>query len=149
MSSRIYAILEPVHWLMARVNNPFLERQIAREVARQLEAGMEPERLRHRLTTRFAMVFPSDIRDPGRWLLGVALPRWGCGHLDCEAGTLWSTGRRCTVCEEVVADRFADRQRERRIEQGLCPHHGQPLGRTGACPGCEPKGTSLGQQQPR
>ncbi|WP_438297553.1 hypothetical protein [Streptomyces sp. HUAS TT7] len=145
MSSRIYAILKPVHWLLARVNNPFLERQIAREVARQLAAGIEPERLHHRLTARFAMVFPSDIRDPGRWLLGVALPRWGCGHLDCEAGTLWSTGRQCPVCEEVVADRFAARQRERRIEQGLCPDHGQHLGRNGACPGCVPEGASPGQ----
>ncbi|MFF1837986.1 hypothetical protein ACFVXE_27810 [Streptomyces sp. NPDC058231] len=89
MKPEIYAVLEPVHWLLARVNNPFMERQIAREVGRQLAGGMDAERLHHRLTARFAKVMASEIRDPGRWLLGVALPRWGCGHLDCESGVRW------------------------------------------------------------
>ncbi|MFJ9855658.1 hypothetical protein [Streptomyces sp. NPDC101150] len=47
---------------------------------------MDVERPHHRLTVRFAKVMSSEIRDPGWRLLGVALPRWGCGHLKCEAG---------------------------------------------------------------
>ncbi|MDD9382973.1 hypothetical protein M8Z33_41290 [Streptomyces sp. ZAF1911] len=117
-SPQVYAVLEPVHWLLKRVSNAFVARQIAREAGRQLREGMDPERLRHRLTLRFAGTAVSDIRDPGRWLLGVALPRWGCGHLDCEAGVMWSTGRRCDVCAEVVAARSAARRRDRRAEQG-------------------------------
>lgn len=137
MSPQVYAVLEPVHWLLARVNNPFVERQIAREVARQMAAGMDAERLRHRLTARFAQVMPPEIRDPGRWLLGVALPRWGCGHLECESGVRWSNGERCAVCEEVVADKFAARRRAQRLEQGLCPEHGSRPGPSGVCPECE------------
>ncbi|MEV8529797.1 hypothetical protein AB0451_37810 [Streptomyces sp. NPDC052000] len=141
MSPQIYAVLEPVHWLLTRVNSAFVERQIAREVGRQLKAGMEPDRLRHRLTARFAQVMPDEIRDPGRWLLGVALPRWRCGHFDCESGTMWSTGHRCAVCADVVADKFATRQRDRRSEQGLCPEHGERPDASGVCPGCEPTST--------
>lgn len=137
MSPRIYSVLEPVHWLLARVNNPFVERKIAQEVGRQLENGMDQDRLRHRLTTRFAGVMASEIRDPGRWLLGVALPRWGCGHLDCESGARWSNGERCAVCEEIVADRAAARRRAQRLEQGLCPEHGCRSGRFGTCSECE------------
>ncbi|MFE7045735.1 hypothetical protein ACFU9X_41940 [Streptomyces atratus] len=137
MSTQIYAVLEPVHWLLAQVNNPFVERKIAREVGRQLAAGMDAERLHHRLTARFAKVMASEIRDPGRWLLGVALPRWGCGHLDCESGVRWSNGERCVVCDEVVADKFAARQRAQRIAQGLCPEHGTRPGPTGHCTDCE------------
>ncbi|MFJ8313265.1 MULTISPECIES: hypothetical protein [unclassified Streptomyces] len=112
LSPQIYAVLEPVHWLLQQVNNPFLVRQIAREVGRQMREGTDAARLHHRLTVRFAGTSPSEIRDPGRWLLGVALPRWGCGHLDCETGTMWSSGAACAVCAEVVADRRAARQRE-------------------------------------
>ncbi|MCZ1012651.1 hypothetical protein [Streptomyces lydicus] len=141
MSPQIYAVLEPVHWLLARVNSPFVERKIAREVSRQLAGGMDAERLQHRLTARFAGTSPSEIRDPGRWLLGVALPRWGCGHLDCETGVLWSSGRSCPVCDDIVADRHAERKRvqhEQRLAAGLCPEHGRRLGPSGACGECEP-----------
>jgi hypothetical protein len=137
MSPQIYAVLEPVHWLLARVNNPFVERQIAREVGRQLATGMDAERLHHRLTARFAKVMTSEIRNPGRWLLGVGLPRWGCGHLDCESGMRWSNGERCAVCEEVIADKFAARQRAQRLEQGLCSEHGTKPGPSGVCRDCE------------
>ncbi|MEU6405431.1 hypothetical protein [Streptomyces sp. NPDC046985] len=136
MSAEIYAVLEPVHWLLGRVGNAFVARKIAREVGRQLRSGMAAERIRHRLTTRFAQTMTSDIDDAGRWLLGVALPRWGCGHQDCEAGVMWSTGRRCDVCAEVVADRFFARQRAQRLEDGLCPEHGTRPGMSGACTDC-------------
>ncbi|MFD5426371.1 hypothetical protein [Streptomyces sp. NPDC127084] len=137
MNAHIYAVLEPVHLLLERVSNPFVERQISREVGRQLEAGTSPERLQHRLTARLTKVMLSDIRDPGRWLLGVALPRWGCGYQDCEAGVIWRTGAACEICAEVVQDKAAARQREQRVAQGLCPEHGTRPGPTGRCTACE------------
>ncbi|MER5950220.1 hypothetical protein ABT127_29635 [Streptomyces sp. NPDC001904] len=42
----------------------------------------EPKRLHHRLAARAAKVMVCDIKDPGRWLLGLALPWWGCGLQD-------------------------------------------------------------------
>ncbi|MFF4188277.1 hypothetical protein ACFYZ9_34280 [Streptomyces sp. NPDC001691] len=122
LSPQIYSVLEPVHWLLQRIDNSYVLRRIGREVGRQLREGMEPERLHHRLTVRFAGTIPADIRDPGRWLLGVALPRWGCGHLDCEAGVMWSTGSPCAVCAEIVADRRAARRRRPEQLQQLGPH---------------------------
>ncbi|WP_262371322.1 hypothetical protein [Streptomyces sp. WAC01526] len=146
MSPQIYAVLEPVHWLLKQVNNRFVERKIVREVGRQLASGVDAERLHHRLTARFATVTSTpEIRDPGRWLLGVALPRWGCGHLDCETGVLWSSGRPCPVCEDIVADRRAERQRvrrEQRLAAGRCPEHGSWPGPSGMCGECEPDGAA-------
>jgi hypothetical protein len=136
MSPHIYAVLEPVHLLLERVTSDFVVRQIAREVGRQLREGTDAERLHHRLTARFAKVMLSEIRDPGRWLLGVALPRWGCGYQDCEAGVLWSTGKDCEVCAEIVQDKAAARRRAQRIEQGLCPEHGTRPGPGGRCADC-------------
>jgi hypothetical protein len=136
MSPQIYAVLEPVHLLLEQVTSDFVARQIAREVGRQLREGTDAERLHHRLTTRFAKVMRSDIRDAGRWLLGVALPRWGCGYQDCEAGVLWSTGKDCEVCAEIVQDKAAARRCAQRIEQGLCPKHGTRPGPGGRCTDC-------------
>lgn len=136
MNAQIYAVLEPVHMLLEQVND-FVARKVAREVERQLSEGTSPERLQHRLTARLAKVMLSDIRDPGRWLLGVALPRWGCGLQDCEAGVIWRTGAACEICAEVVQDKAAARQRARRIAQGLCPEHGTRRGPSGHCAACE------------
>ncbi|WP_250305133.1 hypothetical protein [Streptomyces sp. A 4/2] len=136
LSPAIYAVLEPVHWLLERVDSAFVARKIAREVGRQLREGMAAERISHRLTIRAARTMASEIRDPGRWLLGVALPRWGCGHQDCESGVMWSNGQRCDVCAEVVADRAAARQRDQRLAEGLCPEHGTRPGPAGACTDC-------------
>ncbi|MER5483517.1 hypothetical protein ABT024_09875 [Streptomyces sp. NPDC002812] len=158
LSPQVYAVLEPVHWLLKQVRNAFVVRQIAREAGRQLREGMDPERLRHRLTLRFAGTAVSDIRDPGRWLLGVALPRWGCGHLDCEAGVMWSTGRRCDVCAEVVAARSAARRRDRRAEQVQGPVHHRPAVPAqrrpeetprGSCDGCGARILVTGQAPER
>ncbi|MFE0349507.1 hypothetical protein [Streptomyces griseoluteus] len=134
MSPHIYAVLEPVHLLLERVTNDFVVRQIAREVGRQLREGTHAERLHHRLTARFAKVMLSEIRDPGRWLLGVALPR--CGYQDCEAGVLWSTGKDCEVCAEIVQDKAAAQRRAQRIDQGLYPEHGPRPGAGGRCVDC-------------
>ncbi|MFJ3637643.1 hypothetical protein [Streptomyces sp. NPDC090112] len=137
MSPEIYSVLEPVHLLVEQVSSSFVARKIAREVGRQLREGTAPDRLRHRLTARLAKVMLSDIRDPGRWLLGVALPRWGCGYQDCEAGIIWRTGAACELCAETIQDRRAARQREQRLEQGLCPQHGARPGPSGHCADCE------------
>lgn len=137
MSPEIYSVLEPVHVLLKSVTNDFVVRKIAREVGRQLREGTVADRLHHRLTARLAKVMISDIRDPGRWLLGVALPRWGCGHQDCESGIIWRTGAACELCAETAQDRFAARQREQRLEQGLCPQHGTRPGPSGRCADCE------------
>ncbi|MDH2393978.1 hypothetical protein QCN29_35565 [Streptomyces sp. HNM0663] len=146
MNAQIYAVLEPVHVLLEQVND-FVARKAAREVGRQLREGTSPERLQHRLTTRLAKVMLSDIRDPGRWLLGVALPRWGCGYQDCEAGSIWRTGAACDICAEVVQDKAAVRQREQRIAHGLCPEHGTRLGTSGHCVACEPD-DAIAQPEP-
>lgn len=108
-SGRLHAVLEPVCFLLGSVNT-YVQRRIGREIARQLDDGTAVARLRERLTRRLAQTFLADIRDMGRWLLGVALPRWGCADPDCETGVLWSTGARCRACREVVADRAADRR---------------------------------------
>jgi hypothetical protein len=136
LSQQAYAVLKPVHWLLEQVDNPFAVRQIGREIDRRLADETTADRLTARLQTRFAQADVTGIRDAGRWLLGVGLPRWGCGHLDCEAGTMWSSGRRCDVCAEIVADRAAARQREQRRREGLCPDHGLRPGPAGACPHC-------------
>ncbi|MFE3584421.1 hypothetical protein [Streptomyces vinaceus] len=137
MSPEIYAALEPVHVLLQRVENTFVVRKIAREVGRQLRGGTASARLQHRLTARLAKAMLADIRDPGRWLLGVALPRWGCGHQDCEAGIIWRTGAACELCAETIQDRSAARQREQRLEQGLCPQHGTRPEPSRRCSDCE------------
>ncbi|WP_260334056.1 hypothetical protein [Streptomyces beigongshangae] len=136
MNAQIYAVLEPVHCLLEQVND-FVARKVAREVGRQLREGTDPERLQHRLTARRAKVMLCDIRDPGRWLLGVALPRWGCGYQDCEAGVIWRTGAACEICAQVVQDKAAARQREQRIARGLCPEHGNRPNPSGRCAACE------------
>nr|WP_145490679.1 MULTISPECIES: hypothetical protein [Streptomyces] len=89
------------------------------------------------LAVRLARVVLSGIRDPGRWLLGVALPRWGCGYQDCGAGMIWRTGEACEICAGVVQDKAAARQREQRIVQGLCPEHGTRPALSGQRAVCE------------
>ncbi|WP_234315804.1 SMC-Scp complex subunit ScpB [Streptomyces sp. NRRL F-5527] len=104
ISARVHAVLEPVHRLY-RQTSVYMQRRIAREVGHQLRSGIDDARLRQRLQTRLCRTFTDEIRDPGRWILGVGLPHWGCGIFDCEAGVLWSSGRQCSVCEEIVRDR--------------------------------------------
>jgi hypothetical protein len=136
LSPLVFAVLEPVSGLYQQAN-VFMKRRIAREVSDQLNTGTDPERLRHRLERRYTRVVSEDVRDAGSWLLGVALPRWGCGHQDCEAGRMWSTGKTCDVCADVCADRAAQREIGRRRSLGLCPQHGTRPGRDGSCVDCE------------
>ncbi|WP_435059827.1 hypothetical protein [Streptomyces sp. bgisy060] len=104
ISARVHAVLEPAHWLYQQTS-VYMQRRIAREVGSQLRSGVDAARLRQRLETRLCRSFTDEIRDPGRWILGVGLPHWGCGIFDCEAGVLWSSGLQCSVCEEIVRDR--------------------------------------------
>jgi hypothetical protein len=136
LSAEVHAVLEPVHWLLARVGNDFVVRQIGREAGRQLREGTPAERLHHRLTVRLAGTMMDEIRDHGRWILGAALPRWGCGLQDCESGTLWTTGTPCEVCAEAVHEKYLARRRTRRQEQGLCPEHSSRPGAGGRCVDC-------------
>ncbi|MFI1586144.1 hypothetical protein [Embleya sp. NPDC020630] len=132
MSPAVHAVLEPVRPLLTRITSTFLLRKINQEVERQLGIGMDTERLRHRLIVRSGLTPPQDIRDPGRWLLGAALPRWGCGHWDCETSTMWPTGRPCETCAEIIAQQRHD------TRSATAPAHrpdppGPPRGRCAVC----------------
>ncbi|WP_128803672.1 MULTISPECIES: hypothetical protein [unclassified Streptomyces] len=103
LAPRIWRVLEPVKPLMAGLS-PYVVRQAAREIGRQLDAGIDGEVLRARLEFRFAST--QEIRDPGRWLLGAALripePRRSrCGLVDCEDGVMRFTGAPCKACADT------------------------------------------------
>ncbi|MEV7465208.1 hypothetical protein AB0O20_01680 [Streptomyces kronopolitis] len=143
ISARIHDVLEPVHWLF-RQTSVYVQRRIAREVGRQLRSGIDDARLRHRLSSRYARTMSHEIKDPGRWLLGVALPHWGCGIFDCEAGVLWSSGRRCSVCEEIVQDRRrADAPRPEPAPRPMPAARGTAVTAHTAAP-CVPRGQCRG-----
>ena len=113
LSPRIWRVLTPVHHELPALS-PFVLRKIAREIGAQLDApGGSEERLTDRITRRYAST--DTIRDMGRWLLGAALVRHGCGHPDCETGVLWPTGADCEAC---ALNRQVARARARR-EQDL------------------------------
>lgn len=99
LSPRVSLVLGPVRHLLPGIR-PYLLRRAAREIGRQLDTYATPERLYARLQARSNAVLCADIRDPGAWLLGAALPCHGCGLDDCESGRLWSTGRACEVCAD-------------------------------------------------
>ncbi|MEV4974413.1 hypothetical protein [Streptomyces scopuliridis] len=102
LAPRIWQVLEPVHVLMAGLSQ-WEARTVARAIGHQLDEGCEPERLRARLTHRFASTEP--IRSPYGWLIKAASIRRGCGLADCESGVIWRTGARCEVCAELRAPR--------------------------------------------
>lgn len=104
LAPRIWRVLEPVKPLLAGLS-PYVVREAAREIGRQLNAGADAERLRARLEFRLAST--EDIRDPGRWLLGAALappkPRISsCGLADCDGGVMRWTGAPCKACSEAA-----------------------------------------------
>ncbi|MFJ3906122.1 helix-turn-helix domain-containing protein [Streptomyces sp. NPDC090025] len=153
-SPRLHAVLEPVRFLLSGLG-AYVQRRIGQEISRQLDDGAEVPRLQSRLTHRLARTLVADIRDPGRWLLGVALPRWGCADPDCETGVLWSTGARCRACQEVIAERRAaeppaqspaeppaEPPAEVRLHDvECCPECERPhlRGNTGLCADCRPR----------
>lgn len=132
LAPRIWRVLEPVRPLLPGLS-PYVVRALAREIGRQLDEGQEPERLRHRLEFRFAST--EDVRDPGRWLLGAAVVRHGCGLVACESGRIWHTGARCDVCADL---RAADGQRPPGRPPGpRRPGYPRPPGRWHECAVCQ------------
>ncbi|MFB6950207.1 hypothetical protein ACFCXP_11305 [Streptomyces niveus] len=121
LSPRVWAVLEPVRHLLPGIS-PYLLRRAAQEIGSQLDTYADIERLCARVRARHNTAEGGEIRDPGAWLLGAALPRHGCGLHECEGGVLWTTGRRCGVCEHLRADR---RQTDRR-RTGHPPHPPRP-----------------------
>lgn len=103
LAPRIWRVLEPVKPLLAGLT-PYVVREAAREIGRQLNEGADTEQLRARLEFRFAST--EDIRDPGRWLLKAALRPPNrrpsrCGLADCDAGVMRYTGAPCKACDEL------------------------------------------------
>lgn len=142
LAPRIWRVLEPVKPLLPGLS-PWVVRELAREIARQLDQGTEPERLRARLQRRFATT--EDIRDAGRWLLGAAVAHRGCGLAACESGRIWHTGVRCEVCARNRALRRIEHELDERERQlgirapyRLAPGTGrpQPRGIQDTCEAC-------------
>ncbi|MEU3600905.1 hypothetical protein ABZ714_19600 [Streptomyces sp. NPDC006798] len=102
LSPRIWRVLEPVRPLLPGLS-PYVLRALARAIGAQLDTGTAPERLAARLRHRYATTEPP--RDPGRWLLGAAIVRRGCGLDVCESGRIWHTGTPCQVCADLRASR--------------------------------------------
>ncbi|MER5570617.1 hypothetical protein ABT083_31165 [Streptomyces goshikiensis] len=99
-SRTTHAVLEPVRFLLTGLGG-YVLRRMAREIDRELADGTTVERLQARLTAKLAGTMVSEIADAGRWLLGVALPRWGCADPACESGVVWHTGQACRACAEI------------------------------------------------
>lgn len=101
LSPRVWHVLAPVRDLLPAVS-PYLMRRIARETGRQLDAGVHPEDIHDQLRTLRAWTPPGTLTDPGRWILGAALPaRPGpCGLTDCIRGFMRHTGHPCKSCAE-------------------------------------------------
>lgn len=70
LAPRIWRVLEPLKPLLPGLS-PYVVREAAREIGRQLDQGQDPELLRARIQFRYAST--EDIRDAGRWLLGAVL----------------------------------------------------------------------------
>lgn len=112
MSPRIWRVLEPVRHEFPAIS-PYVLRRIAREIGAQLDApGGSEQRLTDRIARRYAST--ETIRDVGRWLLGAALVRHGCGLPDCETGVIWPTG---TDCETCAVNRQVQRARAQREQE--------------------------------
>ncbi|MFH8385323.1 hypothetical protein ACH4E7_31015 [Kitasatospora sp. NPDC018058] len=129
-SRQTHAAVEPIRFLLKGLSG-YVLRRVAGEIERQLSDGMTVDRIQARLTARLAGTTVSEIRDSGRWLLGVALPRWGCADPACESGVVWHTGQECRVCVEI---RFLQaRGLLERPRAGALP----PAAPRPCCPSCE------------
>lgn len=103
LSPRVWAVLAPARDLLPGITT-FAVRRIAREIGRQLDAGVWPEDIRDQIERLRAWTPTDDIRDPGRWLLGAVLPaRSRCGSTDCYWGFLAHTGAPCKACAELTS----------------------------------------------
>ncbi|MER8220320.1 hypothetical protein ABTZ58_06930 [Streptomyces sp. NPDC094143] len=105
---RVWAVLEPVRDLLPAVR-PFVLRRIRDEVARQLDTGVLPEDITDQLRLLRAWTPHEDLTDPGRWILGAALPAQPgpCGLTDCVRGFMRHTGAPCKACADHRTQRPA------------------------------------------
>ncbi|WP_330348144.1 hypothetical protein [Streptomyces sp. NBC_00582] len=129
LSPRVWAVLAPVADLLPAVS-AFMVRRIAREIGRQLDAGILAEDIRDQLTRLRAWTPPAQITDPGRWIYGAALPaRPGrCGTADCHYGFQPRTGRPCKACADTPTDRHSGPRWK--------PPPPPPAAPLRECPGC-------------
>lgn len=135
LAPRIWNVLAPIAPLLPGLSR-YVVRELAREIGRQLDQGQESERLRDRLQARYAST--DDIRDPGRWLLGAAVVRHGCGLAACESGRIWRTGMPCEVCADQRASRPpASRAAVRPPLPRPAGTHPYAPDRRGACARCD------------
>ncbi|MET9729734.1 hypothetical protein ABZZ79_03405 [Streptomyces sp. NPDC006458] len=115
LSPRVWRVLAPVRHELTDVRT-YVLRRIAREIGTQLDAPFGSEdRLIDRIARRYATTEP--VRDIGRWLLGAALVRHGCGDPACESGQLWPAeggGGAWAPCETCALNRQVEAARARR-----------------------------------
>lgn len=106
LSPRVWAVLTPVRDLLPAAGD-FAVRRIAREIGRQLDDGIFAEDIRDQLQRLRSWTPREEIRDPGRWILGAALPaRPGrCSTADCHYGFQRFTGLPCKACADLEANR--------------------------------------------
>ncbi|MGC5034129.1 hypothetical protein ACPXCS_06130 [Streptomyces sp. DT190] len=98
---RVWAVLEPVRDLLPGLR-PFVLRRIRDEVARQLDTGVLAEDITDQLRLLRAWTPHENLTDPGRWILGAALPAQPgpCGLTDCIRGFMRHTGAPCKACAD-------------------------------------------------
>ncbi|WP_432135848.1 hypothetical protein [Streptomyces sp. bgisy154] len=152
LSPRVWAVLAPVRDLLPACST-FMVRRIAREIGRQLDAGILAEDIRDQLTRLRAWTPPEAITDPGRWIYGAALPaRPGpCGRPGCHYGFQHHTGLPCKECAEITTARRTAHSATARSRSPGPPrrHHctechrptRQPLP-AGLCHTCRPTATA-------
>lgn len=128
LSPRVWDVLAPVHDLLPRVS-PFVLRQAAREIGRQLDAEVPADDLHDQLLDRRRRTGAANLVDPGRWLLGVALADWAspCGLTDCVDGLMRHTGAPCKACATLPPRHRAARGH---------PPPATAAAALGQCPGC-------------
>lgn len=140
LSPRVWRVLAPVRHELPALT-PFVLRQIARAIGAQLNDGTDEDRLTDRLERRYAT--STAIRDMGRWILGAALIRHGCGQAACETGVLWPTGADCELCAANRQTAIARAGREAELtasELRLAEQRTRRVARAGVAAG--------GQEQP-
>ncbi|WP_405925464.1 hypothetical protein [Streptomyces sp. NBC_00035] len=115
MSPRVWNVLAPVRHELPGINTYRL-RLVVKAIGRELDRGVQAQRLTARLGFRYANT--EAIGDMSSWLvdrdgnLGPGLVRRGCGVDSCESGTVWHTGDPCEICMTNAAVSRARAERE-------------------------------------
>ncbi|MFF9138461.1 hypothetical protein ACF09G_12940 [Streptomyces albogriseolus] len=117
-TERIHTALAPVRHELDGARR-FVLRRIAREIAAQLDSGISPDRMAHRIHTRYTAGARADIRDIGSWLLAVGIRHKGCGVPSCEDGRVWPTGEACEICAHQRQVQRAQWRQARELEARL------------------------------